>query len=143
MGFRGTKRDVTQRIKTDSILKESEEKFRNLFNLSVDGIIVTDFEGSILDANETAVKSYKINDKTSSKNNFFNLVDSEYQERLNEYFTTIREKNEFGIEAEFKDFSGNFTIVELMGKVSLFREKRRSYMYCVILQKEEKRNIKN
>ena len=46
--------DVTERKKTDEALAESEENYRNLFNLATDGILILDTEGNLIDANKTA-----------------------------------------------------------------------------------------
>ena len=44
-------RDITERKETEKKLKESEEKYRKIFNASPDFISVTNIEGDILDAN--------------------------------------------------------------------------------------------
>ncbi|KKK43591.1 MAG: Signal transduction histidine kinase [Candidatus Lokiarchaeum sp. GC14_75] len=44
--------DITERKKAEEKLKESEKKYRNLFESCIDGIVLTDMEGRILDCNE-------------------------------------------------------------------------------------------
>jgi len=46
--------DITERAKSELALKESEEKFRQTFDLSNDGIILHDVKGNILDVNQRA-----------------------------------------------------------------------------------------
>ncbi len=46
--------DITERTKAEFALKESEEKFRQTFDLSNDGIILHDVKGNILDVNQRA-----------------------------------------------------------------------------------------
>jgi len=53
-GFRGVAIDVTDRRKAEDALKESEEKFRVLVESSLDGIVITDFSGTLLFANSAA-----------------------------------------------------------------------------------------
>ena len=49
--------DITDRKKTEDALTKSEEKYRKLFEESLDGIIIADIEtGKILDCNPTATK---------------------------------------------------------------------------------------
>ncbi len=52
----GVINDITERIKTNTQLKESEKKFHTLFEQASDAIIIYSFEGKILDCNEHANK---------------------------------------------------------------------------------------
>jgi PAS domain S-box-containing protein len=47
-------RDITDSMKAEAALKESEEKFRSFFENSTDGIFILDLEGTIIDVNTTA-----------------------------------------------------------------------------------------
>ncbi|MCE7742651.1 MAG: PAS domain S-box protein [Candidatus Heimdallarchaeota archaeon] len=46
--------DITERAKAELALKESEEKFRQTFDLSNDGIMLHDVKGNIIDVNQRA-----------------------------------------------------------------------------------------
>ncbi|OPY37211.1 MAG: sensory histidine kinase AtoS [Methanoregula sp. PtaU1.Bin051] len=50
----GIMRDVTARKEAEIALRESEEKFRALVEHSLDGILITDFTGKLLFANQAA-----------------------------------------------------------------------------------------
>ena len=50
-------RDVTERKRVENALKESEQRFRQLFEQSVEALIVHDEEGKIVDCNEEAYRS--------------------------------------------------------------------------------------
>jgi PAS domain S-box-containing protein len=43
--------DITERKRVEEVLRESEEKFRNLFDNAVEGVYHTSLDGSLIDAN--------------------------------------------------------------------------------------------
>ncbi len=53
IGFYGVTRDITQRFKLELKLKQSEEKYRHLFESSPYAIWIVDFKGKIIDCNPT------------------------------------------------------------------------------------------
>jgi PAS domain S-box-containing protein len=55
-GFIATSRDVTERKAAESARRESEEKLRAVFESVGDGITIIDLAGTIVDANEAAVR---------------------------------------------------------------------------------------
>ncbi|MCK9150891.1 PAS domain S-box protein [Methanobacterium alcaliphilum] len=50
----GVTRDITERIEKEQLLKESEEKYRTLFQLSPDYIALIDLNGNLIEFNDTA-----------------------------------------------------------------------------------------
>jgi len=50
-GIQGIARDISERRKAESDLKESEEKFRRIYNASLNAIYTTSISGEILDMN--------------------------------------------------------------------------------------------
>ncbi len=57
-GMVGISTDVTEFEKSKRDLKESEERYRNIFNFSTDAFIVYDRKGFIVDANPAACRMY-------------------------------------------------------------------------------------
>ncbi len=53
-------RDITERKEANRRIKESEEKYRTIFNASPEFIYLTDLKGNILDANQAFLKKTKI-----------------------------------------------------------------------------------
>jgi len=60
IGFSGLARDITERKKSEQKVKESEEKYRHLFNNSPFSILLVDTKGNIMECNSTIEKLYGI-----------------------------------------------------------------------------------
>lgn len=83
-------RNVSERKRMEKVLRESEHKFRNIFNASMDGIILFNNNYEIIEANPAArkilnlsssdIKSYKICDILFSK------MDDLYQEEELDFY---------------------------------------------------------
>ncbi len=58
VGFVSAIEDITERKKAEWALKESEEKFQNIFESVADGLIYLDRSGKILDVNRKAVEIF-------------------------------------------------------------------------------------
>jgi PAS domain S-box-containing protein len=56
LGYVGLSNDITARKQAEEALRTSEEKYRALFDQSVDGIYLHDLEGRILEVNEAALR---------------------------------------------------------------------------------------
>ena len=54
--YLGTVEDITDRQKAEELIRESEERYRSLYNSMVDGVVVTDLEGKILECNPSYLK---------------------------------------------------------------------------------------
>ena len=56
VGISTIARDISQRKLSEEAMKESEEKYRNIYEESFDGLFVTSMEGKILDMNKKGIE---------------------------------------------------------------------------------------
>ena len=53
--------DVTERMQAEQAVRESEEKYRSLFEDSIDGIFITATDGTLIDANQSFLELFGYN----------------------------------------------------------------------------------
>jgi len=83
--------DITDRRKAEEALRQSEQKYRELFENANDIIFILDFDGTILSCNAAAAKTYGYESEQMLGLNIESLLDPEYlpvvrqfiQKRLN------------------------------------------------------------
>jgi PAS domain S-box-containing protein len=73
-GVVGTFDDITERRKVEEALRETEERYKSLFERSLDCVYINDFKGNFIDANQSALTllGYTRNEITSL--NFVSLL---------------------------------------------------------------------
>jgi len=105
---------VTERRKAEEELRESEEKFRNIFESAFDVLVYLDKSGRVLDVNEKALQLFGVSRKDVVGRHFstFGWFSTEDLPRLARIFqgtldgrgllTTVRVKNEEGQELDLE-----------------------------------------
>ena len=89
IGFRGIARDITKRKKTEELLKESEEKFRNLFENSIEAVFAVDLKGNFESINKAAeVISGYSKDELIGKNSF-DYIKPEFKEDVYQQYNHL------------------------------------------------------
>ncbi|NTW07315.1 MAG: PAS domain S-box protein, partial [Syntrophaceae bacterium] len=71
----GTLLDITERKKMEAALKESDERFRALFDHSLDGVFIHDLEGNFLDFNQAVLKNIGYDREEIQFLNFASLME--------------------------------------------------------------------
>ena len=119
IGFRGIGRDVTERQKTDEALRESEERYRGLFDRSLDSVYLHDFEGNFIDANEAALTLLGYEREEIPSLNFALLLS---EDQFPKALQTLEELKATGSQKELTEFrlrrkDGGYAYVETKASV--------------------------
>ncbi|MCS7143723.1 MAG: PAS domain S-box protein [Archaeoglobaceae archaeon] len=116
LGFIGNYRDVTDRIKLEKKLKESEERYRKIFENSPSLIALVDKSGIFIEANQAMVESIGENPVGKSHYDLFSKEVAE--RRINNMKKAIEEDKiiSFQDEREGGFFFNQYIPIELEGK---------------------------
>jgi len=119
-------RDATQKIKIQEALKQSEQKFRELYNSATDGILLVDNQGKIVDANPASEKIFGLSPKYLKKlslENFFPITFP--SPMLFKEFISSKEK----IEIPIIQADGNTIYAQI--SVAKLKQMHQSYMLII------------
>ncbi|MBW2061629.1 MAG: PAS domain S-box protein [Deltaproteobacteria bacterium] len=101
IGFRGIARDVTERKRAEEAIKESEARYRALFDGALECIYVHDFEGKFIDANPAALKLLGYTKEEALTLNFASLLSPD---QLGKAFKTIESLKKIGFQEDLTEY---------------------------------------
>ncbi len=128
IGFYGLVRDITKRKKEEEKfkkeleklvdlktkeLKESEEKYSNLFHYSNDGILLHDIEGNIIDVNQRALEQFGYTRSEILKLKIMDLHPMDALEASKKAFEEIQKKGVINFEINFIKKNGEIFVAEV------------------------------
>jgi PAS domain S-box-containing protein len=103
--------DITTQIRSEEKIKESESRYRLLFETSLDGIMIVDGNGKYVDVNESLCKILKTPREKLIGSHFGEYMLPERIEDARKAFTDLQEKGYFT--GDFPMRAGDGRIVEL------------------------------
>ena len=115
-GSIGVIKDISAQKKAQNLLKESEEKFRGLFDCSTDGMLVLDARGEIIDTNLKVLEMFGVSKEEMIGNNFLSmglLTPKSLSIVVNQFQELLSKKVAASQETEVIDKEGNIIDAEL------------------------------
>jgi PAS domain S-box-containing protein len=118
-GIVATVQDVTWQREAEEKLKQSDERYRTLFDNSVEAIYIHDFEGNFIDANNTALAMLGYERDEIKDINFATLLDPDGVENAIRYVEHIKKTGTSSIKFEHKlrKKDGGILYVETSGSL--------------------------
>jgi two-component system, cell cycle sensor histidine kinase and response regulator CckA len=119
VGFHVIARDITERKRVEQTLQETEERYKALYDRSLDCIFVLDFEGKFIDANQAALALLGYERTDISSLNIASLLDERY---LSKGLQDINEIVQTGFQKEISEYrlkrkDGGAVYVETQGSM--------------------------
>ena len=117
--------DVTKRKKAEQEIKESEEKFRALFENTNDAIFILDKNSQFIEVNQTACERLGYSREELLKLAPESIIPPGYKIDIQGNIKTLEEKGELMIEAEIMTKDRNIFPVEISSRIFNFGGKNR------------------
>ncbi|MCK9279959.1 MAG: PAS domain S-box protein [Melioribacteraceae bacterium] len=138
-GYRGVDEDITDRKKSEDALKQSEEKFRNLFyNHSAVKLIIDPDTGKIIEANEAAASFYGWQIEKLQNMNVSQLNDLTTEEiRIVMDKARTLKKNHF----EFRHRKADNSFVDVEVFSSIIKISNKEYLHSIVHDISEKKKV--
>lgn len=112
--------DISERKRSEAALQESEEKYRNLFHQSNDGIVLHDLSGRILDVNEKSLQLLGYSRSELLDMTISDLRPASCRERSEAALNRIEQEKQIHFEGEFLTKQGSVFPAEVSSNLFTF-----------------------
>ncbi len=116
-------RDISDRKLAEKELRSSELKLRTLFNLAADPILLLEFNGNIIDSNQSACQLLGLDSQQIKNINIIDLNTEDNKPKVQERFSAIKNMGKFVFETTLTNTEGltipievNATTIEYEGR---------------------------
>lgn len=116
-GLRGVALDISQRKQMESLLKNSEKKYRSLFENSNDAVLVHYISGKIIDTNERLAIMLGYSRDVILAGSIFDLYSKDVFEDVNNRVLELKTKKSLFFETEMIKKDGLKVIVEVSASI--------------------------
>ena len=136
--------DITERKKNEQRLRESEQKYRGLFELTTDGMIILDSRGEICDVNGQVLKLFQLEKKEMIDQNLLNLdvfPQDAVSVILHQFELLLNNEQPTSRETKLRKANGEFFDAELSSFFLYKKENEVDNFVIVIHDIKERNNV--
>ena len=112
-----TFRDINERMAYENKLRQSEEKFRNIFNLGNDPIYITDLNGNFLEVNDVATDRTGLTKEEFLSTNLKYISSAIAPQRVASFIDEIIQQGSATADDTFVNKNGDHIFFEINGKL--------------------------
>jgi len=138
--------DITDRKNAEKKLKESEQKYRGLFECTTDGIIILDARGEILEVNNRASEILTLKKEDMIGNNFLSLgllTQKSLSVVVRQFEELLSDKMAKSHEAEIKNKEGKTYNIELSAFFLLRKDNEIDNFVLIVRDISDRRQAQN